>query len=154
MFFIFSCFSFLFVFPFFLFFLTCFCFFQLFEQTLKPGINRREVLIVKMTFFFCEKSIFGPRMERGKMRNGPFEGNFTFMFFISLFIFSIVCFSYKKCSSFFSGFLFNKVSLLAIEAEFDCRCLLRSRCSMEMWYPDDIGRDNWDRVGSPTWERA
>ena len=28
------------------------------------------------------------------------------------------------------------------------------RCSMEMWCLDDIGRDCWDWVGPPTWERA
>ena len=25
---------------------------------------------------------------------------------------------------------------------------------MEMWCPDDIGRDSWDWVGPPAWERA
>ena len=29
-----------------------------------------------------------------------------------------------------------------------------SVCSMEMWCPDDIGRDSSDRVGPPTGERA
>ena len=33
-------------------------------------------------------------------------------------------------------------------------CFLRSRCSMEMWCPDDIGRDSWDWVGLPAWGRA
>ena len=31
---------------------------------------------------------------------------------------------------------------------------LRSRCSMEMWCPDEKGRDSWDWVGPPAWERA
>ena len=101
-FFFFSCFSFLFVFPFFPVFSPTFLFFfSVVRADAETGKNRGEVLIVKMTFFFSEETIFGPRMERGKMRNGPFEGDFTLMFFISLFIFSIVCFSYKKCSSFF-----------------------------------------------------
>ena len=43
-------------------------------------------------------------------------------------------------------------SLLAPVSEFNC--FLRSRCSMEMWCPDDIGRDSWDWVGPPAWERA
>ena len=25
---------------------------------------------------------------------------------------------------------------------------------MEMWCPDDIGRDSWDWVGPPAWVRA
>ena len=33
-------------------------------------------------------------------------------------------------------------------------CFLRSRCSMEMWCPDDIGRDRWDWVGPLAWRRA
>ena len=35
--------------------------------------------------------------------------------------------------------------MLALVSEFNC--FLRSRCSMEMWCPDDIGRDSWDWVG-------
>ena len=42
--------------------------------------------------------------------------------------------------------------LLALVSEFNC--FIRSRCSMEMWCPDDIGRDSWDWVGPPAWERA
>ena len=37
---------------------------------------------------------------------------------------------------------------------FNKRCFLRSRSSMEMWCPDDMGRDSWDWVGPPTWGRA
>ena len=46
----------------------------------------------------------------------------------------------------------KQVSLLASVAEFDC--FFRGRCSMEMWCPDDIGRDSWDWVGPPPWGRA
>ena len=42
--------------------------------------------------------------------------------------------------------------MLASVSEFDC--FLRSRCSMEMWCPDDMGRDSWDWVGPPAWVRA
>ena len=42
--------------------------------------------------------------------------------------------------------------MLALVPEFNC--FLRSRCSMEMWCPDDTGRDSWDWVGSPAWGRA
>ena len=34
---------------------------------------------------------------------------------------------------------------LALVSEFNC--FLQSRCSMEMWCPDDLGRDSWDWVG-------
>ena len=30
----------------------------------------------------------------------------------------------------------------------------RSRCSMEMWCLYDIGRESWDWVGLPAWERT
>ena len=36
-------------------------------------------------------------------------------------------------------------------SEFNKRCFLRSRCSMEMWCPDEKGRESWDWVGPP-WE--
>ena len=39
---------------------------------------------------------------------------------------------------------FKYVSLVALVSEFHDRCFLRSRCSMELWCPDDIGRDSWD----------
>ena len=42
--------------------------------------------------------------------------------------------------------------MLALVSEFNC--FLRSLCSMEMWCPDDIGRDSWDWVGPPAWGRA
>ena len=42
--------------------------------------------------------------------------------------------------------------MLALVSEFNC--FFRSRCSMEMWCPDDIGRDSWDWVGPPASGRA
>ena len=39
-----------------------------------------------------------------------------------------------------------------IVSRFNKRCFLRCRCSMEMWCPDDIGRDSWDWVWPPTGE--
>ena len=79
----------------------------------------------------------------------PFHVPFLF-FNLSFFLFS---FSQEK-SFFFSVFLvfFKYVLLLALVSEFNC--LLRSRYSMEMWCPDDVGRDSWDWVVPPTWERA
>ena len=59
----------------------------------------------------------------------------------------------EKVSSFlFSCISFKYVLLLALVSE--CNCFLRSRCSMEMWCPDDTGPDGWDWVGPPAWERA
>ena len=67
------------------------------------------------------------------------------------FIFSF--FLKKKVSSFlFSCISFKYVLLLALVSELNC--FLRSRCSMEMWCPDDTRRDSWDWVGPPVWGRA
>ena len=69
------------------------------------------------------------------------------------FSFSFFIFSEEKVSSFlFSCVSFKYFLLLALVSEFNC--FLRGRCSMEMWCPDDIGRDNWDWVGPPAWVRA
>ena len=71
-------------------------------------------------------------------------------------MFSIFFFHFflkKKVSSLlFSCISFKYFLFLALVSEF--KCFLRSRCSMEMWCPDDIGRDSWDWVGPPAWERA
>ena len=62
-------------------------------------------------------------------------------------------FSEEQVSSFlFSCICFKYFLLLALVSEFNC--FLRSRCSMEMWCPDDIGRDSWDWVGPPASGRA
>ena len=53
---------------------------------------------------------------------------------------------------FFVVFLSNIFQLLALVSEFNC--FLRSRCSTEMWCPDDIGRDSCDWFGPPAWGRA
>ena len=69
------------------------------------------------------------------------------------FHFSFFNFSEEKVSSFlFSCISFKYFKLLALVSEFNC--FLRSRCSMEMWCPDDMGRDSWDWVGPPAWGRA
>ena len=73
----------------------------------------------------------------------------SFLIFLS-FSFSFFIFLKTKDSSFlFSCISFKYVLLLALVSEFNC--FLRSRCSMEMWCPDDIGRDSWDWVGPPAW---
>ena len=76
----------------------------------------------------------------------------SFFDFLMFFIF-FFHFSEKKVSSFlFSCISFKYFSLLQSVSEFNC--FLRSRCSVEMWCPDDIGRDSWDWVGPPAWGRA
>ena len=79
----------------------------------------------------------------------------TFFFFriFSVFHVLFLCFLKKKVSSFlFSCMSFKYVYSLVLESEFNC--FLHSRCSMEMWCPDDTGRDSWDWVGPPAWRRA
>ena len=78
---------------------------------------------------------------------------FISSFFDFFNVFHLFIFSEEK-SLFFSFFLyfFQICLLLALVSEFNC--FLRSRCSMEMWCPDDIGRDSWDWVGPPAWVRA
>ena len=44
----------------------------------------------------------------------------------------------------FSSFFLDFVPLPAFVLGFNNRCFLRSRCSMEMWCLDDIGRSSWD----------
>ena len=75
----------------------------------------------------------------------------SFFDFLMFFIF-FLHFSEEKVFLFFSCISFKYFLLLALVSEFNC--FLRSRCSMEMWCPDDIGRDSWDWVGPPAWGRA
>ena len=82
-----------------------------------------------------------------------------FSFFQIFLIFFISFFHFFFISSFFLFFQyfffsFECVSSLTSVSEFNCRCFLRSRYSMEMWCPDDMGRDSWDSVPPPAWERA
>ena len=63
-----------------------------------------------------------------------FEGDPAFMFFCSI-VFSFSLFSEKIV------FPSNCISLPASVSEFNSRCFLRGRSSMEMWCPDDIGRE-------------
>ena len=115
--------------------------------------------------FLCEKSIFG-RISGGN--GNPFWTLFSFFpyFFLTVFFFFFFLAFYFSfflifCSflhvliflmffTFFfhfseekvSSFLLSKISfkydlLLALVSEFNR--FLRSRCSMEMWCPDDIG---------------
>ena len=75
----------------------------------------------------------------------------SFFYFLMFFIFFF--FSEEKVSSLLSSCIsFKYVLLLAFVSEFNC--FLCSRCSMEMWCPDDTGLDSWDWVGLPAWERA
>ena len=104
-----------------------------------------------------------PISGRGRYPFGPSFPFFStfflpfFFFFLSFlafyFSFSFFIYSEEKVSSFlFSCISFKYFLLLALVPEFNC--FLRSRCSMEMWCPDDKRRDGWDWVGPPAWGRA
>ena len=68
--------------------------------------------------------------------------------FLNVFHFLFSFFLKKNVSSFlFSCISFTFVLLLALVSEFNC--FLRSRCSMEMWCPDDIVRDSC--FNAPEW---
>ena len=75
-----------------------------------------------------------------------------FLVFFVRFFFSFIFSNFVVCVFSFFCISFKDISLLASVSEFNC--FLRSRCSMEMWCPDDIGRDSWDWVGPPAWVRA
>ena len=72
-----------------------------------------------------------------------------FLSFLLLFIFHV--FSFFVHFFFFDFLMFFIFSFFRKVYSFLFSCFLRSRCSMEMWCPDDIGRDSWDRVGPPAW---
>ena len=87
-----------------------------------------------------------------------------FSFFVHFFIFSFFnvlhffIFSEEKIKRlFFSFFLYFFQNMFHCKHQHQGltkRGFLRSRCSVEMWCPDDKGRDNWDWVGPPACERA
>ena len=66
-----------------------------------------------------------------------------------LFFLIFTCFPFKRGSSCFFVHLYTYryISLLAFVSEFYSCCFFRSRCSMEMWCPDDTGRDCLDWFG-------
>ena len=135
---VFSCFFFLFFFCFFSVFLFLFLF---------AGAQNLIFLGPRFRSDFSEhsltqKSIFRPVSGEGE-GNGdtPLRPLFLFFLLFFSFFFSLV--------SFFFFFSFP-----AFLSGFNKRCFLRSRCSMEMWCLDNIGRDSWDRVGRPTMEGA
>ena len=94
-----------------------------------------------------KKSFFVPSSDHFEAAFPVFQ-QFV-MFFISFFIFPFFCFFLKYV------FHFSKLlPLLAFVIGFYKRCFLCSRCSMEMWCPDDLERDSWDWAGPLAWERA
>ena len=130
-----------------------------FRADAKPRINRRTVPIVNMTISFCENSIFGSRVDKGeKLRVAHSrEAPLSCFSFLSFFSFLSIFRGTKSFSAFFlfvflSFFQTHIVAGTSITVSH--RCFLRSRCSMEMWCLDDTGRDGWDWVGPPSWERA
>ena len=87
----------------------------------------------------------------------PFFHPFSYFFFFFFFLFLVLFFHSFEKKLFFYLFFFSFCIcrfLPSFNLEFNKRCFLRSRCSMDMWCPDDIGRYSWDWVGPPAWERA
>ena len=97
---------------------------------------------------FFKKSIFWA------VSGVPLWALFSCFLFFFLFKLMFFYFSFFLKKNFFSFFLYflQICFLLAFVSEFNC--FLRGRCSMEMWCPDDTGRDCWDWVGPPVWVRA
>ena len=82
---------------------------------------------------------------------------FHFLFISSFFdflMFLIFFFSFFLTKSFFFSFFLYFFQIFSIAGVSIRVCFLRSRCSMEMWCPDDVGRDSWDWVGPPARGRA
>ena len=140
-------FSIFFVFPFssffhILFLFLFFFFFQSSEPTPKPETKRRTVPTVKITISFCENSIFWVSVDRGERRSGKAHLRVTARPWLNAPAIPLFLVEQKVSSFvFFSCLSFKHISLLALVSEFNCRCFLRGRCSMEMWCPDEIGRD-------------
>ena len=100
-----------------------------------------------------DKIIFLSRLESTPCEASiPFFSLFTFYsFFDYLNFFCCFFFLDKMC---FSVFFFSPkfVPLLAFVFEFNKEMF--APWSVEMWCLDDVGRDSWDWVGPPAWERA
>ena len=133
--------SFMFFICFFFFLFFCFSFlFSVVRADAKTRKNRKVPIDKYDDFPLC-KFDFGAVEQWLGM--GLVEGDLPLSFFI---------FSYVPSPFFFfAHFSFKFISL---PASFSQRCFLHGRCSMEMWCPDDTGRESWDWVGPPTWERA
>ena len=117
--------AFLLFFPIFLFFTSSLAF-SFFFFFFKSSEQTAKPAKIRAEVFCCKKKDF-------LLRNFDFWTGSSFFFLFS-------CISFKK------------FSLLVSVSEFNC--FLRSRCSIEMWCLDDIGRDSWDWVGPPAWVRA
>ena len=138
----FSCFFFFFFFFLFLFFFFFFFFFLLGAQNLIfLGIN----FVTISLNISLKKTFFGP----SRRVQQPFQAFFSFFF---LLFFPPVLFL-GSCSSFLFSASFENV-FLYLFFSFPAFVSGRCRCSMEIWCLDDIGRDSWDWVGPPAWERA
>ena len=102
-----------------------------FFRTPRTEKHHQKVPTVDMTIFLVTIRFWG---LRGQGFKNPPLSRFSFFLFFSSF------------QSFFLSFSFSNknISLLASVSDFNCRSFLCSRCSMEMWCPDDIRRDSWD----------
>ena len=99
---------------------------------------RRNVPTVKMTILFCGKQFWYKSSGMAHLR------------WLRIQVFHLTVFTFPFLFLLCSSISFTYVSLLATVSEINCGCFLRSRCSTQMWCPDDIGRDSLDWVGPPT----
>ena len=141
-----------FIFRFCLFFL--FSFFHFFRSSFPSYFSFSRVLKI-CVFFFCLKHDFLQHLSLKQCFwavSGRYsiEASFLFFPFLSCFflwLFLLFSLFLKHKGSFRFCISSKYVLLLALVSEFNC--FLRGRCSMEMWCPDDIGRDTWDWIGPP-----
>ena len=124
----------------------------------KTGKNRREVILVKMSFSFVKVRFFGLGWQKKEEGSRMAHLRVTPLSCFPLLFFPVFEFSWhlKKIFSFFSLFLyfFQTHFGAAISITVYHRCLLRCRCYVKKWCPDEKKRDSWDWVGPPAWRRA
>ena len=115
-----------------------------------------KMLFIFSSFHFFHSGFFFAVLHFFIFSLFPFLFNFFFFFFLLFFNVSFLLFFLFFCFfpflRFFSVFLSTKFRCWHfLVSEFNCRCFLRSLCPMEMWCPDDTGRDSWDFVGATYW---
>ena len=149
------------------------------DKGVRSGPHEGDFAFMNLSFSFsfsCSKCNFsGPQLLHDFLQHFFQKINFLsgfgrvpplklFSFFHIFSCFFIFLFSFSKFF-YFSAFLENCVPSLFCFFPNMCRfkhlylgftkdVSLRSRCSTEMWCLDDRGRDSWNWVGPPTWERS
>ena len=123
------------------------------EQTPQFGNKSSKCSCGKNDDFLLRENVFRPRWT-GRVRGDWLILRVTSLSCFSFYLFLFSIFHKKILLFLVFLYFFQTFSLLALISEFNFRYFLRSRCSMEMWRPDDLGRGSWDWVGPPAWGRA